>query len=65
VNAKAGFRQAAADPRGEPDPVLDKITYHRAPSAATPSDSWQRPAPEPATGPQNKTEAEPGAEAQA
>ena len=50
--AQARFRELAADPMGEPDPVLDRLTYHRAPVAA-PS------APEPT----KEAEAEPEAEA--
>ena len=26
-NLQARFRELAADPRGEPDPVLDRLTY--------------------------------------
>ena len=31
---QARFRELAADPMGEPDPVLDRLTYHSAPAAA-------------------------------
>ena len=35
---QARFRELTADPRGEPDPVLDRLTYHRAPAAAPRTD---------------------------
>jgi hypothetical protein len=31
---QARFAELVADPMGEPDPVLDRLTYHRAPAAA-------------------------------
>jgi hypothetical protein len=63
---QARFRELAADPRGEPDPVLDRLTYHAAPAAAAPpdgADRCPRAVPGPAAGPQNEAKAEPEAEA--